>query len=323
MMVPLALFVTSAASAQPRAGDSRAAETMQYGAPAGCPGRSSFLERSGDSLARLRDGERINVNVSAGEHGYSGEIELLGADSTIWNRDIGGRSCDEVVSALALSLSVFVDGLARDVVHEPVTSAAPTTAPASSADRASEPAPIAAPRALRWRFAVDAGAGLRSGLGETLDPSLRLGLEASGYRPVGHDYRLGFELGRGTVRTLPSTLADRRWDHAWWTASAQGCPWGLALTASLGVEPCVAVHGGRYAARVSAGPERASWLGLVELTLRTRWRWGRLAGSLDLGGFVPLSPLGIEREGQVFFRQRAGTMAALGLAYDLLELENE
>lgn len=122
---------------------------------------------------------------------------------------------------------------------------------------------------------------------------------------------------------MPSELGELRWDHGWWTANAQACPWGVALTSWLGLEPCLAAHLGRYTAEIEGVVTSASWLGLVELALRARAGWGRVAASVELGGSVPLEPLGIEREGQVFFRQSPGLVAAVAITYRLAEIEKQ
>jgi hypothetical protein len=295
-------------------------ETLRYRAPEQCPGRASFEARSSDSLARLHAGDRLEVSLRSSEHGFRGELELVAMDSTIWNRGVSGKDCDEVVSALALSLAVFVDGFKEEPRPPEVELVAPSSPVSGIVDR--EPTPSAiAQTPLRWRFGVDAGGALRSGLGETVDPSLRLGVLASDGRDIGHHYRLGVEVGAAGMRALPPAFGDLRWDHRWWTVNFQACPWGVALSPWLTLEPCLAAHLGRYAAELVGERGRASWLALVDLGVRASLRWGRLAAGLELGGFVPVDPLGLERGGQVFFRQRPGVMVAVSLAYDVLELE--
>jgi hypothetical protein len=323
-LVALALAcVAIPGKAQVSSVTTRGLAALEYRAPAGCPAQTAFESRGREGLTRLGAADRLAVELSAQERGFRGEMQLFAADSTRWVRTIEGADCDDLVSAMALSLSVHLDDSSGSSGGPPTTPSPRASAPVEDAGDGGRASPSAVGSHGIWRFALDAGAGVRSGLGESIDPNVRFGLDASSLGPTPRGYRLGFELGGGAARRLPPELGDRRWDHGWWTGNLQACPWGLALTGSLDLQPCLSVHFGRYSARVEGGTTRSSWLGLAELAARLRARFGRWSSGLELGGFIPLDPLELERGGQTFFRQKVGLTAAIAFAYAPVEVQNE
>jgi hypothetical protein len=293
---------------------------LRYEAPPECPSLTAFEARSKESLRRLGADTRIAIALSAHERGFQGEIELVDMRAARWARSIFGADCGEVVSAIALSLAIHLDGSnAGSVAPAPQMSEAAE----SVVDRAPASEPFAAQAGTHWYFAVEAGGGVRTGLGESFDPSLRGGIEASSSGAYLQSYRLGFELGVGAAQQLSPELAAQRWDHRWWTANAQVCPWGYALLPGLDLQPCLAGHLGRYSAELTGSATRSSWLGFVELAARLRARLGRWSLSGEFGAFLPVAPLGLERQGEILFRQELGLVGGLTLAYAPFALKDE
>lgn len=294
---------------------------IEYEAPAGCPDRSWFEAQLGEGALEPGAGAwRARVNVVPRGEGFAGVIELSRAESS-WTRSIGGASCNEVLSALAMSASLQLESARDEAAATPPPEPAATPADVAPTNVESPPPDGAS----RWHFGAIAGGQARSGLSPLVDFSGHAGITAEtlGANISAQSYALAFYTGGGARADVPAELGEARWDHAWWTIGARGCPWGFALMAWLRLEPCVALHAGRYAAGATAGNAQGDWFGLAELTGQLRLGSGIWSARLELGGSMPIGPLGVELEDVVFYRQRAGLVAGLSFGIAPFSSGNE
>jgi len=117
-----------------------------YRAPVGCPSEARFWGEIAARTDRVRRAEgtelarSFSVVVEAGTKGSRGVLESTDVQGVTSRRDVTGDDCAEVVSALALIAALTVDTQART---DPTVQALP----ASSAEVAAAPAPLAAPTA--------------------------------------------------------------------------------------------------------------------------------------------------------------------------------
>lgn len=106
--LPIAAIATPLAAA-PRV-------RLSYRGAAGCPDETAFVaavaaqaqpfERAPRSAARVRS---IDAEIAAAPSGFSGVLRLREADGTTSSREVGGDTCAEVFSALALVAALTVD----------------------------------------------------------------------------------------------------------------------------------------------------------------------------------------------------------------------
>jgi hypothetical protein len=141
-----------------------------------------------------------------------------------------------------------------------------------------------------------------------------LGLNADRVGPNAQSYVLSFSVSGGQGAELPASFGTLAWEHRWWAVGAQACRFGLGLLSWLRLEPCASVHGGRYQAELLAGSSSTDWLVLAELTAQLRVSSGPWVGRVELGGFAPVSPLVMRRDGEAFYQQGLGVTVGLSVA---------
>jgi len=206
----------------PRAHAQEAAPTepqtlrVVYLAPAGCGSRATFVAELEARTPRFRaaDGAEtiasITVELADRSTGIVGQLRLREPNGTETLRAVAGKTCEEVVPALALIAAVLIDP--ESTTRTPVAAAA--SAPSGSPPPpANATAPARAPRdSEAWRLRPSFGAGLSvtSTVAPTpsVAPSLELGLEAERGSRRGPLLLLSFERFGAKTVTTDAGLAD-------------------------------------------------------------------------------------------------------------------
>jgi hypothetical protein len=181
-----ALVATLACVALPARADSEAI-TLDYDAGAGCPDRKEFVVRVHSFTSKAEivtdDGaprRKFGVQVSHAANSVQGELTIddRGAKTT---RHVSGKTCDEVISALALATAIAVDpdALGDETAAEPAAPKATEPAPPAKARPVApvpkSPAPPVrtplAPKKPPGPAALYISVGARAG--DAMSPSLR------------------------------------------------------------------------------------------------------------------------------------------------------
>jgi len=170
-----------------------------YEAGPTCPNRATFLELVRDKLATSQTEAALappaqgSVSLHATDSGFTGRLELPGADGSASAREVQGVTCAEVGNALAFVLALSLGaktesepatGEVRQAVvpTTPVPPESPAAAPsglpppliASAAAPPRTPGRRAAPPRSEWRFGAGILLGVRTGLsphGALVDPT--------------------------------------------------------------------------------------------------------------------------------------------------------
>jgi hypothetical protein len=282
------------------AGHARAASPepyrIEYAAPSGCSSREAFVRElvGRTPLVRVEEGgtpaATYVVMLSPRANDLMGELVLRERDGRETRRALRGKTCDEVVSALAFIAAILVDPEA--------VSRTPTEAP-----RHAPPRPLApmlegsersasSERDSHFRFGAAAGASLET----SVSPGVAFGpfAELVAERTTEGARGLAFGLAFHRVNA-PSVLTPAGRAHFTWTA-ARGwfCPLSLPSRGMVSFVPCGAVEGGTLTAEGSATIDRKTvvrpWLAFGPLA-RLELRPARfLAISLDgMAVFTPIS----------------------------------
>lgn len=285
-------------------------ETMRldYRAPVGCPEASAFIERVRQRVptARMATPEELArelvIVVEEDEDGFSARLDFVDVRGETITRTLAGKTCDEVVSGIAL-----VTALALEAQHESAGAtpdatpgAAPAEAPASgegepaAADNLPEPAPPSPPPAkpvvaqrpkLRSKPSPPRahprpaaphllyGAGLAGGNAWSVAPGTPLAFDAA--------FRLGHSALSGSVRVGARTwisdekVGSRSASFLGYAAGLDVCPVAWPAETPLRVEPCLGTTLG-----VLEGKGDAS--GTLPVTESKRILWADVRGILRL-----------------------------------------
>jgi hypothetical protein len=210
------LAVTTALRAEepPRA-EAQALRVL-YAAPAGCGTRASFVAELEARTPRVRvvdseDVATVNVELLDRPTGIVGELSLREPNGMETLRAVAGKSCEEVVAALALIAAVLVDpeAITRAPTPSRTAPAAATTGPRGERPREEKPqAPSGEPVRLRPSFGT--GAAVTSTVAPSLSfaPTLELGFELERGGRRGPMLLLSFERFSSSTVTTRAGLAD-------------------------------------------------------------------------------------------------------------------
>lgn len=135
---------------------------LEYVAPPGCPDRADFERRVRERLLsesiELKSLEQLVVRVSVEPQKQRASVELQGSDGGRVERAVQGRTCEELVSGVAL-ITALAFGAHTQAKAE-TEAAAPEAKPEEPAPGAAEaPKP---PEVTAAKAPVDAAAGTRS-----------------------------------------------------------------------------------------------------------------------------------------------------------------
>jgi hypothetical protein len=275
---------------------------VELSAPPGCPASPDLLERVRRHTPRVRGAHAdeparsLRVHIAPRADRLVAELRLVDGSETL-ERQVPGRTCEEVLAAVALITAFAIDPLAsatpRDVVDDVPDEAHDAGTPDARPppplhvwiDDRTRPAPVPEAERLHARVGVALEA---HGLGQlVLGRSVWMeGWRASGLAP-------SLRLRLAQTRTFTVEPEGRPAFFALTTAAFEGCvtAWSTSRDV-LQLRPCVAAAVGALEGASSAfGPARATtrpWASLGG-RIQTRWSfWGPLALELGLGLTLPL-----------------------------------
>lgn len=209
---------------------------VDYSAPAGCGSRATFVSELTARTPRVRvveaseAGPVLVVALADRAAGVVGELRLREPDGSETVRAVAGKTCEEVIPALALIAVVLVDPEATTPPAPPPPTVPPPRAPAS------------APGGLRFRGALGSGVALTNAVAPALSygPFLELGLEMERARRRGPALTVAVE--RFTSPTAESPYG--RADFSTLLGRITLCPWRWPQTGVAFLAPCGAFEAG-------------------------------------------------------------------------------
>jgi hypothetical protein len=276
------------------AGESeRAIASLSMTTPTGalvCPDESALRAAVSARLGYdpFETGARTRIQVTSSRaSGKLRAVVMIGhANRTPAQRVLTAANCDELTDALALTLVVVIDPLARSQTSEKAPEAAPPVrAPLPAAQVESLPPPEPDPK-THLALALNLGTGFETGIQPQGGWTVKVGFELTGKLVVaGLD---GF-LAAPSSLTLPTAntfLAGGQVD-----ASSAGGEVRLCLRASL-VSGCAVgrLSSLRYEAKHLAAPQRG-WTTGAAAGLRAQIQWpaeGAVAGVLFAEALTPV-----------------------------------
>jgi len=292
-------YMSAAAAFFSRAGSAQTTPEpigWAYHAPPECPSAAGFQSefRSRTTRADLVDTSdtprSFNVALTNEANGTVGRIEIRQPGGSVATREVTGRTCQGVASALALIAALAVD---------PNAAASPAPRLPIEATPAETPPPAFEPTSP-WAIAVGIDGGAVVGLFPKPAPRVSLFGEARARRAslFAPSVRLSASGAVGSsVGELPGSATFR-----WLAASLDACPLRLRLVESLHAMPCVFVEGGILSGRgadvTAPAVESRRWVALG-MTARLQWQiaasffleaQGRLEAPLARDTFVFEAP---------------------------------
>jgi hypothetical protein len=267
--------------------------TIDYEATLSCADRGAFLDKIRKRTTRFRETRdsvrRFVVRIGAEGGRFGGHLEVESRGTRTSGSPVEGRTCEEVVEALALSTALAIDPRAPGR-HEP---AAP---PAASPPPTPGPVPVPTPPGpepeppppapAAWHAEIGAQVVAAGGVAPRVTPAgaLFVGLAHRG----GATVRLGAVLG--AERDASNDLGAATFQ--WAAARALACPFSWALTSRLRLMPCATAEAGALTVSATGITEpytRARLWGAAGLSARLSLALGRVV-RLELGGdaIVPI-----------------------------------
>lgn len=220
---------------------------FDYRAPAGCPDAATFVGQVQWRTQRFRVAEQgetarrllVNVNQRGARGNVSGRLTLRQLDGRESVRKVAGRSCDEIVDALALIAALAIDP--RAMTWPPATTWPQEPAPpVSSAPPGGMPTvsvrvePLAQPDRAWWlRVGAHVGAIVGVGPDVLIYPSAFVEIakfRQSRVPPLAA--RVGFARATDQVTRAPGAAT-----FTWTVALAEACA-PVPLAARLSFQPC-------------------------------------------------------------------------------------
>jgi hypothetical protein len=219
---------------------------LEFQAPAGCPDEDAFLAELRTRTHPPASGRRVvgdlAVRLSLTSGGATATLEIRTRGKTVGSRTLAGRTCKDVVAAVALAAALDLEAIAEDAAE----AAPPPVAPPPPPPPPRPPPPPPPPRARwSWRLALGAQASVTSGVvpGALFGVPLFAELGTRPRGPLSPSFRVW------ALPSLPRSadeLASLRF--TWLVGGLDVCPVRLGWPV-LGIRPC---------ARVAAGTLRAT-----------------------------------------------------------------
>ena len=268
--------------------------TIEFDSPAGCSSADSFFEgiRSRTSKVKLaKDGRAVSllrIRLFRTGTKIRGELRLSDLEGEKETRRVDGATCDEVVEALALTVTLALDPdafLSRMSPRDAPLTSAPTLTTAPKPPVSPQPFPVGS--TSQWELGVRWTAASVIVPGLTFGPSIRLAF--LGDSPEFGPYSLGVSLSYLRNDLLNSPEYG---EFGLASLGVEFCPLRSRLAARFGVGVCALGSGGWLSANGHAidHPEathrswwEAGFRGLAVLKLR-----GRLYLGAHWGATIPL-----------------------------------
>ena len=290
--------------------------SVAYEAPAGCPASDAFFREIAARTTRARaskPNERarvMHVVVTKSGEQHVGKLWIEEANASSTARSVSGKTCSEVVGALALVGALAVDPrastapiAAAPIATEPVSDAPAPPPPPEKPAEASPPPPapvVPAPVAPRTSSPsgdppsassppgrIEVGVQVEAAFVAGAVPSGRLFGDVS-IGPREGLFAPALRLAVARSLDVNRTAAIGGATLTWTSVGLDACPLRVALARSVGLRPCV---GG------SAGVLDASGTGFAGTVSRSR-PWATLSALARLV-WEPLPWLDVELEAGV------------------------
>jgi hypothetical protein len=245
-----------------------------YRAPEGCPDERTFVERVAARIESTRlasqsdtGASTMAVDVSVRDTESSGRLEFVDSSGETVARTVSGRSCDEIVSGLALIAALAIEArVTTEPAAPPPAAEPPMLHPRLDEALAARPRdPFPPPRF---------GAGVLAGIESSLPGAA---FAAGLYGEVA--WREPLRFARIGARRVASdaSVGNRTASFTLWSARVDACPLSFVLAPRLELPACAAFELGQLsgAGRTSAAlpdPEsdRILW-GKFEASAGVRW----------------------------------------------------
>lgn len=240
-----------------------------------CGGASAFEDEVLKRTERLRLAETgeaalgLSVELRPTTEGIAGRLTLRETDGHVSVREVPGRGCDEVLSAMALIAALTVDPLARPDREIPIASrqrhvkasnaskpappkreppkrVMPRPAPPPAPPR-QEPAEPSSPERANANGGLGFGVGQRVTVQTAVMPGATLGLGAHAELTVMGPSLLSPRIRLSGIFSQSGDISasEGRARFDWVTARLQGCPVRFGFGQSWNIRPCAYFDAGR------------------------------------------------------------------------------
>jgi hypothetical protein len=287
------LFLTVLVASQAVPAEPTVQVELDYRGSPGCPDSAWFMARVRARTIRVgfEPAAPLRLLLWTDGDALEGSLDLRGPGLEPLIRGARGKTCDEVVDALALIVAMALDPTVTPGSATPLATSGPPSVAAPPAEPAT-PMPVASatpsartttpppsesarPRRRPKAVLVDVGAGaaVAGGMAPGPSPGALVFLEASGAAPGlwAPTVVVAVELDQST--TVHRSLGDARFTRV--LGRAEGCPLRVAPWPSLGIRACAAFEYGMLAGSgshtVDGTVQRDRWLAPA-LGLRGEWR---------------------------------------------------
>lgn len=296
-----ALLLASGLCAAPAQAGKSAGQKAEYSPAAPCPEREQWLAalaaRVPEREARqLQSQLRVEIeHDGVRSRAYTGRLVAAGSAEVL--REVRGRSCAEVLEALAL-IAVLVRPAPAPVAPDSagsdgLASSGWTLTQAEALALAEVPSPAPAVRvphaSMRWGLTALTWLGSATRPRPSLDYGLGLTGEWSSdsWQP---SLRMAAYTGSTQRARASNGTAQARFQH--FAIATAACPWRFSFSATVGLRPCLAFDLGRLSGEGLAvvGARRRSWPWLsTGAELQLAWApWAGVQLGALLAAVVPL-----------------------------------
>jgi len=213
---------------------------MVWSSSAGCGDSAAFLAELKSRTSRLRparDGERattLSLELFSTASGARGQLTVRKPDGELSVREIPGRDCHEVESAMALIAALMMDPLAASAERE-LVSRKPEPPP-----REPPPSPPSPSRPERFNLRVEPRLTARSAVAPGLAWGQALGVmltwQSSALRP-------SVELLAHRSQSTTSNSAGSA-ELTWTAGELLACPWGVQPGSGWDFRACASLQAG-------------------------------------------------------------------------------
>jgi hypothetical protein len=218
--------------------DDRTAFRVDYVAPASCPDAAAFSALVRARTSRVREAgegepaQTLRVELRAFDAGALGQLTAERDGETSEVRALRGRTCADVVSALALTAALSLDPSARLSLPPPTPAPAPPPVPAA-ATTVSSATPARRPSAR---------VGATAGLARIVSPGVMPFVGVAGQVEATRWWRPSVRLSLLGASNVFAT--DRAATFSWIALELEVCPFQLPLGARAALAPCATAQGG-------------------------------------------------------------------------------
>jgi hypothetical protein len=305
--------------------------SLGFVAPPVCP-TSDWFDAELDRQGAPRDTTgAVVVRVEQAEPDrFVGTARYEQPGAPEWQRELRAVDCENLLSALAMSLAVHLESTAQ------TSTEAHATARRRQAGGSQEHAAVTgiqlesdAVDGMRqrlgdsstertWHWGLALTGTLRSGVDPQLSAAPSLGVVARssgsgwGSGPVGVYMTLSPSSNSALVGSANGAVS---WQHDWWVGGAAVTPGTFDLIGGVRMGPTLAFHAGRYYSSVGEGALPPQMLMFSELKLHVDRQWGHWAFDGQLGLHLPVNAFSVATADRLLHEQKPGLVVGLGASW--------